>query len=435
MLLPLSSKIINLLFRLEYILSNVGLILSLEPNMTWEILNQKPTESNARDVVVLNRFSNFLGQFDIDPRILDKRDVKITRQAILVIQAMTDFDRKNVIKDIYKIIDNPKRASLTKHSRNPFWRLARNIDPFRAYHFLILYRISDSGSVVIEEIMLDSKLHGSKLESKKQRTMLYDVRKETKSRYSEDKNTNEDIQSALNSWDGKGANIIPKINCEHVTINGMNNDYDTASKLMGVHTDVAYRKDNIVRYNLFHNPTDGGVFDLAECIFDQTRIFKSRNAKQLASLIIKTHSERRRVKWTVHSQGAIIFRSAIEEVKSLRPELRLDGHELAVHSPGGNYGILSMKAKRLGMKVQPLRANPADFVPNVIGLNGVTSITKMNLSLSPVFIWACFLSKTIGGSPHSLPYLGLNTYEKQLRESGARQKARVIGKYAKIGKH
>lgn len=41
-----------------------------------------------------------------------------------------------------------------------------------------------------------------------------------------------------------------------------------------------------------------------------------------------------------------------------------------------------MKAKHLGMKVQPLRANPADFVPNVIGLNGVTSITKMNLSLS-----------------------------------------------------
>ncbi|EIA9323699.1 hypothetical protein K7103_000557, partial [Vibrio parahaemolyticus] len=117
MLLPLSSKIINLLFRFEYILINVGLILSLEPNMTWEILNQKPTESNARDVVVLNRFSNFLGQFDIDPRILDKREVKITRQAILVIQAMTDFDRKNVIKDIYKIIDNPKRASLTKHRR------------------------------------------------------------------------------------------------------------------------------------------------------------------------------------------------------------------------------------------------------------------------------------------------------------------------------
>ncbi|WP_229617215.1 hypothetical protein [Vibrio parahaemolyticus] len=71
--------------------------------MTWEMPNQKPTESNARNVVVFNRFSNFLGQFDIDPRILDKREVKITRQAILVIQAMTDFDRKSVIKDIYKL--------------------------------------------------------------------------------------------------------------------------------------------------------------------------------------------------------------------------------------------------------------------------------------------------------------------------------------------
>ncbi|MDF4410795.1 hypothetical protein P3385_00960 [Vibrio parahaemolyticus] len=71
--------------------------------MTWELPNQKPTESNARNVVVFNRFSNFLGQFDIDSRILDKREVKITRQAILVIQVMTDFDRKNVIKDIYKL--------------------------------------------------------------------------------------------------------------------------------------------------------------------------------------------------------------------------------------------------------------------------------------------------------------------------------------------
>lgn len=139
--------------------------------MTWEMPNQKPTESNARNVIVFNRFSNCLGQFDIDPRILDKREVKITRQAILVIQARTDFDRKNVIKDIYKIIDNPKRASLTKHRRNPFWRLARNIDPFRTYHFLILYRISDSGSVVIEEIMLDSNLHGSKVRVKKNKEL------------------------------------------------------------------------------------------------------------------------------------------------------------------------------------------------------------------------------------------------------------------------
>ncbi|HHC7245271.1 TPA: hypothetical protein ACN38Z_003544, partial [Vibrio parahaemolyticus] len=57
------------------------------------------------------------------------------------------------------------------------------------------------------------------------------------------------------------------------------------------------------------------------------------------------------------------------------------------------------------------------------------------LELEPCFYLGLFFSKTIGGSPHSLPYLGLNTYEKQLRESGARQKARVIGKYAKIGKH
>lgn len=284
--------------------------------MTWEILNKIPTESNARDIVVLNKFSDFLKQFGINPKILDKREVKITRQAILVIKAMTDFDRKNVIGDIYKIIDSPRKASLTSHRRNPFWRVARNVNPFRNYHFLILYRISDKGDVVIEEIMIDSKLHGSKLAPKQQRTLLYNVKKNTIARYDKEKSTEDDIESALQSWNSKTAEIIYKVDCEHVTINGMNNDYDTASKLMGVHTDVAYRKDNIVRYNLFHNPTYGGLFDLAECIFDQTRIFKSRNAQQLASLIIKAQSERRHVKWTVHSQGAIIFRSALEEVKN-----------------------------------------------------------------------------------------------------------------------
>ncbi len=403
--------------------------------MTWKMLDKAPTESNARDVFVLNRTSDYISLLGINPKFLSDKNIHITRQAILVIKSMTDFDRKNVIDDIYKIINNPNKSSLIKHRVNPFWRIARNMNPFTSYHFLILYRISDIGSIVIEEIMIDNELHGSKLKSKQQRTMLYDVRKKSDARYTKDKCSNSEIEDALNSWDSYGAEIINKVNCEHVTINGMNNDYNTASKLMGVHTDVAYRKDNIVRYNLFHNPTDGGVFDLAECIFDQTRIFKSRNAQQLASLMIKSQGERRKVKWTVHSQGAIIFRSALEEVRKQRPNLRLEGHELAVHSPGGNYGILAVKAKNIGMKVQELRSNPADFVPNVIGLNGMTSLTKMNLSLSPVFIWACFLSKTIGGSPHSLPYLGLDTYEKQLRENSAKQKARVVGKYAKIGKH
>jgi len=145
--------------------------------MTWKMLNKTPTESNARDVFVLNRISDYISSLGINPKILSDKDINITRQAILVIKSMTGFDRKNVMKDIYKIIKNPHKSSLIKHRVNPFWRIARNINPFTNYHFLILYRVSDIGSIVIEEIMIDNELHGSKLKSKQQRTMLYDVRK------------------------------------------------------------------------------------------------------------------------------------------------------------------------------------------------------------------------------------------------------------------
>lgn len=134
-------------------------------------------------------------------------------------------------------------------------------------------------------------------------------------------------------------------------------------------------------------------------------------------------------------QGAIIFESALEQVLLKRPGLSLEGHELAVHAPGSHYSILSILAKSLRMNVQKLRANPSDFVPNIIAFNGITSLTKLKLSSNPDLIRACLHSTTEGGSPHTLPYLGLRTYERQLRELGLEKRANLISKYEKKGKY
>ncbi|EIU7612192.1 hypothetical protein L3I75_001067 [Vibrio vulnificus] len=403
--------------------------------MTWKLINQNPTVSNARDVIPINESCSHLAKLGINPKILGDGEINLTRQALMAFKLMTDFDKKNVIKDIKYVIKNPNSACLVKHKANPFWRIARNINPFKNYHFMIIYRLTDSGTIVIEDIVLDTSLHGRRVESKHQRTLLYDIEKVGKARYSEENCLKKDVQNALEAWNANGSRIVPKINREHVAVNGMNNDYNTAAKLMGVHTDIAYQDDNVAIYNLFHNPTDGAGYDLVECLFDKTRIFKSRNSQQLASLILKAQSEKRKVKWTVHSQGAIIFRSALEQVLLKRPGLSLEGHELAVHAPGSHYSILSILAKSLRMNVQKLRANPGDFVPNIIAFNGITSLTKLKLSSNPDLIRACLHSTTEGGSPHTLPYLGLRTYERQLRELGLEKRANLISKYEKKGKY
>ncbi|OZT82239.1 hypothetical protein CIK04_27160 [Vibrio sp. 03_296] len=82
--------------------------------MTWKLINQNPTVSNARDVIPINESCSHLAKLGINPKILGDGEINLTRQALMAFKLMTDFDKKNVIKDIKYVIKNPNSACLDK---------------------------------------------------------------------------------------------------------------------------------------------------------------------------------------------------------------------------------------------------------------------------------------------------------------------------------
>ena len=208
----------------------------------------------------------------------------------------------------------------------------------------------------------------------------------------------------------------------------MQNNLDKAAWLMGAHLDVAYHKDDFDTYTFFHNPTDRMFYDVVECIFDKRKGTKSQNAQHLAAILYQNQQQGKKIKWVVHSQGAIIFIAALEEYRKSHTAL-LSSQQVAIHAPDAFVPRLVASAKQLGMTVHQPRSNPFDLVPNVAGAN--------NLSPSSLVRSLKFMGLTLGGteltSPHTLPYLGLETYHTQLRLAGNHSRAKDVLKY--INKH
>ncbi len=217
-------------------------------------------------------------------------------------------------------------------------------------------------------------------------------------------------------WDHAQARSTHQVNTLHASVNGMLNDYEKAATLMGVHTQVAYTEDKPTEYTLFHNPSDNAKLDLIECVYDKTR-FTSHNAQHLAAVMKQCAKQGKQVKWTVHSQGAIIFNSALEYVRKKNPSLRLLNQQVVVHAGGANTTKIGKNAQQLGLKINytKTRTNPFDIVPNI-------AAKQTPLSTSSLVRCCKFLGLVMNGevteSPHTLPYFGVESYRRQLMMSG-----------------
>ncbi len=341
-------------------------------------------------------------------------------QAIKMLATMYSYDQEMVLKEIRQIIRFPYNQSSTGFSRNFFRRIYRYKIPYKHYHFLIRYRTDTNHKVLIDDILFDYQLPGSRDNSSRERSMLYTVDQIGEGIYKGNENK-EQIQAIEDSWFG-GERPTVRVTTRHVTVNGMLNDLQKASWLMGVHTQTAYPDDKVKSYTLFHNPTDGALLDLMECNFDKVSGRKSHNAQQLASIIAGEASKP--IKWTVHSQGAIIFLAALDYF-SAHHNQSLYAHELVIHGSGANMNKLQSKAKSLGIKINTIRNNPFDGVPNIAG-----GVARNHSGL-----WRSlrFLGLVIGEnpliSPHTLPYLGLESYCVQLELAGKLKEAKIVQRY------
>jgi hypothetical protein len=101
---------------------------------------------------------------------------------------------------------------------------------------------------------------------------------------------------------------------------------------------------------------------------------------------------------------------------------------VAVHCGGVLVSRLRANLQKAGIELVHSRNNPFDLVPNIGGFN--------NLSCSS--LWRSLKAKGLvfgenggnyGISPHTLPYLGIHSYHKQLELGGYSEMAKRVKRY------
>ena len=345
----------------------------------------------------------------------------ITQQALSMLQVQCGYDQTLVLQEIQAIIQYPNHPSTLYDRRNFLHRIRRAHYPFKNYHYLIEYNTANG--LVIDDIYFDKRLTGTKDPFSNERTMMYHVeqRKDFTDRFDGVK-TEKQLEAFQNAWEVRQPTAYAQT--MHITVNGMLNELKKAAWLMGVHTQVAYAEDNVTAYTLFHNPSDGPALDLIECLYDTCWGKKSHNAMHLMSIIAQ--QAHKPTKWTVHSQGAIIFLTALKAYKKKHKNV-LVNHQLSIHGAGANMNQIRQVAQALGVKIVGERNNPFDLVPNLAGRN--------NLSLGSLMrSWAfkhLVKGNNMGASPHTLPFLGIETYLGQLQELGEHKMAKRVADYIK----
>lgn len=387
--------------------------------MSWSKLNKT---INAHSVIPLDALS--CRDFGVNlPVNFPFNKVKFTCQALAMLSQLNDYDLKMVSADIIQICANPNVTNSIKHSRNPLRRLWRTKYPFRNYHFLIRYSL-ESNFISITDVLFDRQLQGAKDIFSAERTMLYEVKRLSNHTYNKAMKR-EEIEEIQGAWD-EDVTPTTRVNTQHAAVNGMQNELNKATWLMGTHLDRAYEGDGIKAYTLFHNPTDYAKLDLIECAFDKRSGTKSHNAQHLAAVLAQNNQQGKQVKWLAHSQGAIIFCAALEHYRIYYGK-PLTGQQLAVHGSGSNIERLKRIAHSTGLKVIAVRNNPYDLVPNLAGRNDLSSSSLVRSMKFKGLV----TDGSVGESPHTLPFLGLVTYAAQLEMLGNNEKADIVRKFIK----
>lgn len=360
----------------------------------------------------------------INTAYIQNQNIQITHQALIMLASLNFYDQQQVLKEIHFISEHPKSACKPNPNPSLLKRLYRTRYPFNSYHYLISYKENNNSQVVIDEIFFDQNLLGMKNDQHShERTSMWQVNRKQGSniRYDGPKGRNELI-NLQNEWEL--GDTVSQIKTEHAAVNGMLNELSKATWLMGVHSQVAYPDDDIQNYTLFHNPSDNGALDLLECVFDKRRGKKSHNAQHLAAVLKQRQMQGKPTKWLVHSQGTIIFCAALEHYDK-HYSGKLTKQEITIHGSGANMPRITSIARSLGMKVHQERNNPFDAVPNIAGANDLSG-SSLKRSLR---FFGLILGDDSLASPHTLPYLGIETYKAQLQLLGYDKKAAQVQHY------
>lgn len=395
--------------------------------MSYGIMNPQPEQQRAWKQrpwsSIIQRADRLRGLMTgTDPRAQRlKQRVTFSDQAQAMLEVMNHFDAGKVLEDIIDLTYNPSPAGHKRNWRNAWLRFIKSKYPFPNYHYMIEYEAKANGGIAVMEIYHDRDLYGSKEPASQERNMLYNVERLNGMKYDRPMEQAE-IDQLRGAWEvGKP---VTHITTRYAAVNGMKNNLQKAGWLMGVHLDAAYRNANPSKYTLFHNPSEGGVIDFIESVWDKPAFNGTHNAQHLAAILRQRQMSGEMTEWVVHSQGAIIFNAAVI-LHNTRTGTPLSNHRVAVHGSGTNIERLKANLQKAQIELAHIRNNPYDLVPNLAGFNnlGLGGVVRSLLAMGRVF------GNNSAASPHTLPYIGLQTYEKQLEMIGKTSKAEQVRQY------
>ncbi|MCG6201792.1 hypothetical protein [Psychromonas antarctica] len=349
----------------------------------------------------------------------------MTPAAEAIFLNLNEYDKKQVAKEIKQIVYFPNGNNVSRDLRG-LSRMWKTLYPFNGYHFLIKFE-THTGGLVIKDIYFDNELIGIKTDINQERNVMYEIKRSNKPASFTKDFGNKIVDELTAGWDSSEAKPVHRIETRHAAVNGMNNNLTDAAWVMGTHVDVAHQNENVDKYTLFHNPSNGFGEDILECGWDKRWLNPiglkgySSNVQHLSAVLDQTQQRGHKTDWTVHSQGAIIFARAVREHMRKRGGA-LSCHTVSLHGIGCNEKDAIKVCQQAGIFINNIRNNDFDPVPNLAGANNLSG------GLARAMGFAGLLTNTLA-SPHSLPFLGLEVYEKQLRMAGKEELAKKVNNY------
>lgn len=203
-----------------------------------------------------------------------------------------------------------------------------------------------------------------------------------------------------------------KITTGYAAINGMQNNLNKATWLMGAHLDFEYGKSNMKEFTLFHNPSEGFGGDLWESVKDKIG-FTTDVTQKFSKVLQDSQSLGSEIKWVAHSQGGLIFAEGVRYflngnsswamlggfngIFKDKKDIDLSNHKVAFHGNANNDVRSKLLFERAGIEVVATKVNDYDLVGNVLGLN---TLNPRKLIGSVVYV--NHLAGSVAQSPHTL---------------------------------
>jgi RHS repeat-associated protein len=164
-------------------------------------------------------------------------------------------------------------------------------------------------------------------------------------------------------WGQQG--ITNSVNTYYNVINGMGVSLNDARD-NGISQVTGYDQ-SATQFTLWHNPSEGLFLDLLESAADKLGI-TTQIAKQTASLL----SSNPQSLWFLHSQGSLIFSSAVSYLNE--KGVSLSNVSAVFNGAAANQWVTGMIMAQAGVTIKEWNAHPGDFVHDVIGLNTINPL-------------------------------------------------------------